>query len=506
MSAGASGRQGLDQQLRGSSVLLFGRLLSKFINFGVQVAIIRLLTKDDFGAFAYGLVLAGAGEVLAKAGLGHGANRFVPYFYERGEYGHMLGTLSLVTLTILTLGALGYALLWWLSGLGLAGMPGEAGLSVVLLLALLAPIQALDQVCIQTLACFSRHWQIFFRKHVLAPGLRALAVLIAFLAGGDSEVLALVYLLGSVIGLLLCIHLVIRELIRHEVLAALPALQVPWRTLLSYSFPLVSSDMVVIVLTGVTTVLLMATGGESEVASMRAVSPAAALNMLVVQSFAILFLPSAARLFARDDFSGMSRHHWESVAWVSVLSFPIFAVTFCIAPKLVVLLFGEAYADSALILAILSLGSFAGVLTAFSSEGLQVLNNTRPLVLSNFLVMLASASLAFLLCPEYGALGAAIAVTVARILGVGVRQTALIRSRSMASPSRETRVIWLLLAGGAVAATLVGWIWQPALAVQLLLLSVICIVLLRYCARILDVSQTFPELLKVPLFKKVVLG
>lgn len=506
MSGVASDRHSLDQQLRGSSVLLAGRLLSKFINFGIQVAIIRLLTKDDFGAFAYGLALAGTGEVLVKMGLGHGANRFVPYYFERGEFGRMLGTLLLVVITILLLGAFAFAVLWWVAGQGLPGMPAGEGASVVLLLALLAPIQALDQVSVQTLACFSRHWQIFFRKHVIAPGLRALAVLIAFLAGGDSHLLAAVYLAGGIAGLLFCIHLVLRELVKHRIIARFRELEVPWRSLLDYSLPLISSDLVIIVMTGVTTVLLMATGGESEVASMRAVAPAAALNMLVVQSFSILFLPSAARMFAREDFKGMSRHHWESVAWVSVLSFPIFAVTFCIAPKLVVLLFGSDYADSALILAILSVGSFAGVLTAFSSEGLQVLNRTRPLVVGNFLTMGASAGLAYVLCPEYGALGAAIAVTVARLLGVSIRQAALVRSQRMASPPRAIRFMWLQLAAGTVAASLVGWVWQPGLALQLAVLAIIGLVLMRYCARILDVAQTFPELLKMPLFKRVVVG
>ena len=54
----------LGRQLRGSSLLLAGRMLSKFVNFGIQVAIVRLLTKDDYGAFAYGLALALAGPRL----------------------------------------------------------------------------------------------------------------------------------------------------------------------------------------------------------------------------------------------------------------------------------------------------------------------------------------------------------------------------------------------------------------------------------------------------------
>jgi O-antigen/teichoic acid export membrane protein len=275
---------------------------------------------------------------------------------------------------------------------------------------------------------------------------------------------------------------------------------------MNYAFPLVSSDLVAIVLTGVTTVLLMATGGETEVASMRAVSPAAALNMLVVQSFAILFLPSAARLFARDDFAGMSRHHWESVTWVAVLSFPIFALTFCIAPRLVTVLFGPEYADSASVLAILSLGSFAAVVTAFSAEALQVLHRTRPLVTANFLVMAVAAALAFALCPSYGALGAAVAVTSARLIGVSVRQSALIRSKRIEPAPKATRHLWLQLAAASIVSSLVGWVWQPALAVQLVLLAFISLLLLRGCARSLDVARTFPELLKVPLFKRVVTG
>ncbi len=497
----------IDRQLRGSSVLLIGRLLSKCINFGVQVAIIRLLTKDDFGAFAYGLALVAAGEVLVKIGLGQGANRFVPYYFERGEYDRLLGTLVLVSATILVLGGAGFGALYWISGYGLAGFPGGTGSTVVLLLALLAPIQALDQICIQTLACFAKPWQIFLRKHVLAPLLRVLAVALAFFAGGSSEVLAAVYLAGGMLGLAICLHLVIRELISNGVLQlGGRRVEIPWKPLINYSLPLISSDLVAVVLTGVTTVLLMASGGETEVASMRAVSPAAALNLLVIQSFGILFLPSAARLFARDDFAGMSQHHWESVAWVSILSFPIFALTFCVAPRLVTVLFGEPYADSATVLAVMSVGSFAAVVTAFSSEALQVVHMTRPLLTSNLLMMSVSILLAVLLIPAYGALGAAIAVTGARLLGASVRQTALLRSGSIGSAPASIRAIWWKLLTATMIATLVGWVWQPSLFIELIVLVVVCIVLLRSCAKALDVGRTFPELLKVPMFRHVVAG
>ena len=238
----------------------------------------------------------------------------------------------MVTMMIVTLGAAGFGCLSWAVEQGWRGFPSGSGGTIMLTLALLAPVQALDAVCVQTLACFSKPKQILLRKHVLGPGLRVLAVVAAFIAGGSNEVLATTYLAAGILGLIVCMHLVVRELYNHRVLPRpVSQWQVPWSPLLSYSLPLISTDLVAITLTGVTTVLLMAAGGVTEIASMRAVAPAAALNMLVSQSFVILFMPSAMRLFARNDIQALSHHHWESVGWVAVLSFPIFALTFGIA-------------------------------------------------------------------------------------------------------------------------------------------------------------------------------
>jgi O-antigen/teichoic acid export membrane protein len=493
------------RQHRGSSLLLAGRLLAKVVNFAVQIAIIRLLTKDDFGAFAYGLALVGAGELLVKLGIGQGSNRFVPYFYERGEHHFVLGTLALVTSMIISLGLVAFFTVLWISGQGWQGFPSGSGASVVVILTLLAPIQALDAVCIQTLACFAKPKQILLRKHVVGPVLRIVAVAAAFAAGGSSEVLVWAYLIGGLLGLVICLHLVVRELYRHKVLPMPPSRwRVPWQQLLGYSVPLISSDFVTITLTGVTTILLMYTGGESATAEMRSVAPAAALNMLVLQSFVIMFLPHATRLFARNQKDELNQHHWESAAWVAVLSFPIFALTFSIAPELVVLLFGQAYASSAIILAVLSLGTYAGVAMAFNTEALLVANQTKALIWSNLIMIFTSVALALYLCPQYGALGAALAVTIARVLGVTMRQVALIKLGCVGSTPGFIRKMWLNLAAATILTAIVGWVWHPPLIAQLTILGLGCLWLLRSCAHSLDIQNTFPEMLRVPILRRLV--
>lgn len=230
--------QSIGRQVRGSSLLLAGRVLCKFINFGVQVAIVRLLTRDDYGAFAYGLALIVVGELLVKLGLRRGATRFVPYYYERGEPHYLLGTLGLVVGAIVGLGLLGFGLLNWVADLDGAGFPSGEGGRVVLILVVLAPVQALDAICLQTLACVSEPRRNFFRKHVLGPALRVAAIATAFLLGGSSDTLAYAYLASGFAGLAFCLHVTLREL-RVQGVLPLPYEQwrVPWRPLLGFSLP-----------------------------------------------------------------------------------------------------------------------------------------------------------------------------------------------------------------------------------------------------------------------------
>ena len=504
MSA-ASSRTATSKQLRGSSLLLVGRLLSKLVNFGVQVAIVRLLSKDDFGVFAYGLALVLAGELVVKAGLGRGANRFVPYHAERGDREEVMGILALVTSVIVGLGLAGFALLWSVADLGLAGMPTGEQVGVVLVLAWLAPVGALDTIGIQTLACFARPREILVRKHVLGPALRAAAVLFVFLTGGDVVDLAVAYLAGGVVGLVLCLHLALRQLRAHGFLAVSPRKwRVPWRPLLRFSLPLISQDAVFIVLTFVTTSLLMASDGAEGVATLRAVVPAAALIGLVVQSFGMLYMPTAMRLHAQDERAGLLEHHWRSAAWVTVLSFPLFGLTFAVAPALVPVLLGDAYAESARILAVLAVGHYVSVCMAFNSDALQVFARIRGLVAVDVTMMILGASLAFLLCPEYGALGAAIAMSASRVVGSFARHFLLSRTPGMERIPSGQRVVWAKVALATAAAVAIGWLWQPPFLVQVAALAILALGLLRSTAPTLDLTGSFPELNRLPFFARLV--
>ena len=91
-------------------------------------------------------------------------------------------------------------------------------------------------------------------------------------------------------------------------------------------------------------ILLGYFGGADDVADFRVIWPAAHLNQVVMASFALLFTPVAARMFARNDREGINNLYWQTAIWIAVLTFPIFALTFSLAAPVTETLYGSRYA------------------------------------------------------------------------------------------------------------------------------------------------------------------
>ena len=108
-------------------------------------------------------------------------------------------------------------------------------------------------------------------------------------------------------------------------------LDIPVRELLLFTIPLLTTDLVYIVMNTSDAILLGWFRGAEDVAAFRVVIPAAGLNQLVFSSFTLLFVPAAARLFARNDREGVRDLYWQTAIWMAVFTFPLFALTFSLA-------------------------------------------------------------------------------------------------------------------------------------------------------------------------------
>ncbi len=492
-----------NKQIRGSSLLLFGRLLSTGINFASQVLIVRSLSKGDFGAFAYGLAIVAFFQGLTGLGLKRGITRFLPIYHEREEYSKITGTLLLVVATLVLISSI-IILAVHLFPEQVARLVKDKDQPVELLLILifLVPVESFDTLLVSLFACFTSPRAIFARKYIMAPGFRLAAVLLLVFFNARATFLAYGYLISGALGILIFMGMFIHLLHRQGVLQKLSLSQVnvPAKELFAFALPLLSTDLVTIVMHQLDTMLLGYFHDAAQVGAFRAILPAAHFNKIPMESFAILFTPLAARLFARGDFLGINELYWRTAVWMSIVSFPIFALTFSIAKPITVLLYGARYESSWIYLNLLSFGYYFNLVTGFNGLTLKVLGKVRYVVIINFVAMIANLIFAVLLIPKYGALGAAISTTLAMVLYNLLKQAGLRLGASLSIFEWKYLSFYLILAGAAAGLFLVQFLIQNVV-VLVVLTGIVTVLIFLFSKERLRVEETFPELLKIPMMR-----
>jgi len=486
--------------IRGSGLFLVGRLISVVVNFLVGVIAVRYLVKSDFGALTWAQTIASTGASAVLLGLNRAIGRFAAIHHERREYPAMFGTIALA------LGAVtGFGLAVVVATLGLRDLLVEhvqSDLSVGLLMIVIAlvPLDALDALFETLMAVFARVRAIFFRRYVLAPGLKLAAVLAVIALRGSVQMLAVAYVVAGVIGIAVYVMVLWRVLADQGLLTHLHPrrLTLPVRTLFSFSLPVMSTDVIQALESTMVVVLLEHYRSTVEVADFGAALKVSVVCLLVFQNAKILFKPYASRLYARGDEAGLGDLYWRSAAWITVVTFPVFAVCLFLADPLVVLLYDKEYAGAGVLLAILAVGKFVNAALGMNTYTLQV--HARVLLILS--INVAAAAMGFALClwliPRWGAVGGALAAGGAIVIRNVMNQLALAATTKAGIIPRGALKLYgsIFAAVGVLSALRMATDSVAVLAPAVLIVSVL---LPRLNRRYLDIAETFPELAKVPL-------
>ena len=493
------------RHVRGSALLLVGRMTSLLFTVATQVVVVRALTKEEFGAFAYALALAAAGRTLLSLGQGRLLSRFMSMYEEQRDYERMFGAIVLAVGTILVTSTVLVLLIYgFQSSLVGSAVKDPRAFSVLLVLVFLAPLEALDQVFVSIFAVFSKPRSIFFRKYVLTPGLRLLVVVALAVSGASVMFLAIGYVATGVFGIVIYVLLlgtVLRQRDLHPF--RMRSISTPYRAVFAFSFPLLTGDLVYLSMNSGSVIQLGHFGTSADVASYRAVFPAARLNQVVFGVFVTMFLPMAARLFARGDHAGMRRSYWQTAVFLAVFTFPVFALTGPFSPATTTALFGERYAESSTVLALLAIGYYVNVMLGFNAYTLQVYGKIRYLVGVNVVVAVLNIALGFMLVPTLAAAGVAIANCVTLVVQNVLNQIALRGSLHTGFIDRSFLRCYVIIA----VCTALMWglqvTFHPGLILSVAVAAAGSLVVLLANKRVLDLPTIFPEILQIPLARRL---
>jgi O-antigen/teichoic acid export membrane protein len=170
-----------------------------------------------------------------------------------------------------------------------------------------------------------------------------------------------------------------------------------------------------------------------------------------------------------------------------------------------VTLYGDRYATSGAVLMVLSVGYYFSMALGYNVYVLQVYGRLRYLVLSNLAVVVCFVPLAIWLIREHGAVGAGIATAATMaaqnianqvVLMVTMRNRGVVRTSYVAP--------YLVIVAVAVLLGAVNLVFQPGIFAALAVSSLAALLVLRLTRRWLNLAETFPELLRVPLLGRLV--
>jgi O-antigen/teichoic acid export membrane protein len=492
-------------QLRGSSLLLVGRLWAVGVNLLTQIIIARYLTTSEFGAFAYALSVVALVGGLVGLGFDRAISRFLPIYDERSDRPRFLGTLLLVVGTIVGVGAAAVLVVVGLQSMLVGTIaPDALTVTIVSLMIILAPVEALDGILTDMFAVFRSARAIFVRRYILAPALRLLVVTVLVLTSAGVEFLAIGYVLTGLLGVFLYVTM-LPGLFRRAGVIGGPGpshgsrrVSIPFREVAAYTIPLLTIDLVLLSMSSLDAIIVGNIHGTEEVARLRVVESTARLNAIVFTTFAILFTPAAARLFARGDRTTMRDLYWRSAAWIAVLSFPIFVLTFSLATPVTVFLFDERYRSSGIILATLALARYIDAAFGPNGQTIRMFGGVKEIVVVNLVTAAVHLGLAIVLIPPLAAEGAALAILLSFILYNVLKQIALRRVTGVPMFEMAYLPIYATIALAALIIAGLEVSVDPPLPVALLLAALASVLVIALGRRSLRIAETFPELLRFP--------
>lgn len=499
-------QKAVGKHIRGSSMLMVGRFIALAVNFLVQVITVRYLTKSDYGAFVYALTIASIGATFALWSMDKALLRFLPTYDENKDNSAQRGTI-LLTLGMVAGASLALVILIH----GLQGLISDRfvddpiSVSLLLIVIFTSPVSALDHWFQSLFAVFASAKSIFFRRHILGPGLKLTAVLAVVILQADVYALAWGYVIGGLIGLLTYGTLLRRMFSKWEVFRTWNWRQMrfPVREIYGYSTLLMYADLAFILRNNVILIIVEAFHGLTSVAEYRAVDPVARLNSFVFQSFTFLYTPLAARIHARADKDSITDLYWRTALWITVFSFPMFIVTFSLSTSVTVLLFEERYASSAPILAVLSLGYYFNAALGFNAYTLRVYGVTRYLAVIDFLAAICAVVLSLLLIPPYGAMGAAFSAMGTLVIHNLLNHLGLMIHTEI--PLFDWRYLksYVMVSVAAIGMLVYQLVVDAPLLLNIVFGGLVSLLILYLNRRQLKVAETFPELLRFKVLGKL---
>ncbi len=459
---------------RGTAINLGGSIFNFLSRLVFNLVVARLLGPSLLGIYFVAITVSSALGELALGGLELALVRYLSRFRSDEDWGAFRGTLRFALRTASGISLLGCLVL-------VVGAPWVATTifhkpelaTPLRIAALYVPLYVLESLLLAATQSFKLMRYKAFIHSVLNPALRIVLVVSVYLLGGRLHAILGAY----VFAMLVCAwsaYLALRRCLPRDLSRYVPT--VDRKELLRYSWPLFGVNICTFLIIYNDSLILAHFRSSYEVGLY-----SVCLRLMIVSAFALpvvsqVFAPFVSELHHHREIGRLGAYFKVVTVWAVEAYVPILLL-FLFAPRQVLALFGKGFEAAASCLIILALAQLINVLTGPLGLVLN-LGGWTKLELRNVATVLAlQATLAFLLIPRMGFLGAAAADLFAGFAVTAVRVVQLYRRTGIHPFSFVLGKPLLagLVASGAAVPLLVSVEPQTPFRLVLLLLGVLLV-------------------------------
>jgi O-antigen/teichoic acid export membrane protein len=406
---GDSKRDNIRKLAAGGGLLILGSFASKGIMY-----FYRLITANELGTAEYGLLNLGLSVfwislTLTQLGLKGGLNRKVSEYFGKDDEEGIYSTVW-TSLKITIPWSIVYSALLFLS----AGFLAETAFrepamkTVIEIFAIAIPFQTLYSQMESTSNALKKVKYIAGVDKIFRSLFTTLATAALLYAGFGLESAIYIQAAAAILSGLLMTFLVQRYVL--PVFSNVkPLRNKDSKDLLKYSYPLLFSGIMGLVMTWTDTLLLGVLDNASTVGVYNAAYPTAQLLTVIAGGFGSLLFPVVSEHYGKGEKKEAIDISSTAIKWIFTSSFPLLLIMVMFATPLLRLLFGETYTSGAPAMAILGSAYFLQSLGNHGETFIKSEDKTKIIFYNSVVAGILNIILNLILIPMYGQTGAALA-------------------------------------------------------------------------------------------------
>lgn len=391
---------------KGAGIVFAGVVLELVVSFVAKLLIARYLGPVNYGAVSIGLKIMTAMSIFVLVGLDRGVGRYLPRFDESTQRSGVLRSALEIALPIALVASV---CLFLAADLIAVRVFHDAAVApVIRVFSVVLPFATVFRLAIGSVQGMQQSVPKVIIQNFTLPVSRFLLVAGVLVFGLGTVAAAWAYGFAYVVAGLLGVY----YLIRHTPLLGATRAASMHRRLLAFSAPLMITAAMTQILSHIDTFILGYFASTGIVGVYNVVYPLAQLLTVVLSAFGFMVMPVISSLDAEGSVEEMRRTYQLSTKWILLATLPVFLVVLLFPETVIGVTFGPEYESGALALSVLAVGFFTHAIVGPNSNTLTSVGRTRLIMYDNVIVAGTNIALNFLLIPEYGILGAAVATSV----------------------------------------------------------------------------------------------